>query len=57
MLAIEPHRPLSERERVILAEVEAKNDPLIWEALGIFKATVASIEPTDNFSSTGTMNR
>ena len=57
VLAIEPHRPLSERERVILAEVEAEIDPLILEALRMFNATVAGIEPTDNFSSTPTMNR
>jgi hypothetical protein len=49
VLAIEPHRPLSERERVILAEVEAENDPLILEALRIFNGTVAGIEPSDNF--------
>ena len=57
VLAIEPHRPLSQRERVILAEVEAENDPLILEALRMFSATVAGIAPTDNFSSAGRMNR
>jgi hypothetical protein len=57
VLAIEPHRPLSERECVILAQAEAENDPLILEALRMFNATVAGIEPTDNFSSTRTMNR
>jgi hypothetical protein len=46
VLAIEPHRPLSERERVILVEVEAENDPLILEALRMFNATVAGIEPS-----------
>jgi hypothetical protein len=50
VLAIELHRPLSERERVILAEVEAENDPLILEALRMFNATVAGIEPSDNFT-------
>jgi hypothetical protein len=50
VLAIEPHRPFSERERVILAEVEAENDPLILEALRMFNATVAGIEPSDNFT-------
>jgi hypothetical protein len=49
VLAIEPHRPLSERKCVILAKVEAENDPLILEALRMFNATVASIEPSDNF--------
>jgi hypothetical protein len=57
VLAIEPHRPLSERERVILAGVQAENESLILEALRMFNATVAGIEPTDNFSSTRTMNR
>jgi hypothetical protein len=52
VLAIEPHRPLSERECVILAEVEAENDPLILQALRMFNATVASIEPSDNFRRT-----
>jgi len=49
---VKPRRPLSERERVILAEVEAENDPLILEALRTFNATVAGIEPSDNFTYT-----
>ena len=56
VLAIEPHRPLSERECGILAEVEAENDLLILEALRMFNATVAGIEPSDNFTPT-TFNR
>lgn len=44
------HRPFSERELVILAEVEAENDPLILEALRMFNATVAGIEPPDTFT-------
>ena len=44
---VKPHRPLSERERVILAEVEAENDPLILEGRRMFNATVTGIEPLD----------
>jgi len=44
------HRPLSEQERFILAEVEAENDPLTLEALRMFNATVAGIETSDNFA-------
>ena len=50
VLAKEPHRPLSERERAILVEVEAEHDPLILEALRMFSATVAGIEPSDTFT-------
>jgi hypothetical protein len=40
VLAIEPHRPLSERERAILVRAGAENDPLIIEALRLFDARV-----------------
>jgi hypothetical protein len=47
---VEPHRPLSGRERAILVRAGAENDPLILEALRMFNATVAGIEPSDSFT-------
>jgi len=37
---VEPHRPLSERERAILVRAGAENDPVIIEALNLFNARI-----------------
>ena len=38
--AVEPHRPLSEREWAILVQAGAENDPIIIEALRLFDARI-----------------
>jgi hypothetical protein len=39
------HRSLTAREKHILKQVHALNDPLIIEAINLFNATIGGIEP------------
>ena len=48
--AIKPHRPLNERERVILSKVEAENESPDFRSTAMFNATVAGIEQSANFT-------
>ena len=40
------HRALAPREKDVLKQVRALNDPLIIEAINVFNATVVAIEPS-----------
>jgi hypothetical protein len=40
------HRALTPREKAVLRQAGALNDPLIIEAINLFNATVVAIEPS-----------
>jgi hypothetical protein len=41
------HRSLTPREKDVLRQVRALNDPLIIEAINLFNATIVGIGPKD----------
>jgi hypothetical protein len=45
-----PHRALTPREKDVLEQVGALNDPLIIEAINLFNGTIVGIVPTEDYS-------
>lgn len=45
---IKLHRPLTKRERELLAQAGSERDPIIFEALRLFNATVAEVIPPEH---------